>query len=88
MIRKVMVSLPDNLVDIIDDTAKSFGLTRSAFIVKSVSNYLDVLQASEAARNMNMIMRQFLKDNPPQDDSTKGKVELLSQLLEGVASRA
>lgn len=86
MIKKIMVSVSEELLEKIDKVVEESYSNRSAFLTAASIHYMQSLTASKAAKDMSKVMTAYLAKNAPQDEATAAKVELLQQILNDVQS--
>lgn len=82
-IKKVMVSIPEEILAEVDKKSKETFVTRSAFMVASCRAYLQTLSAVETASRVSTALDEFVKANPPADKYTEGQISMLKQILDG-----
>jgi metal-responsive CopG/Arc/MetJ family transcriptional regulator len=81
--KKVMFTIPEELLNEVDEEVKKHYTNRSAYILSALRYYMQTSTAVESALKMSSALDEFAKANPPADDYTQGQFDMLKKMLEG-----
>lgn len=83
---KISISLPDELVQKIDECADDGGMTRSGFISLSCKQYIQQLEITQCLKSMSNAMNRIASTGVVDEDTQK-ELERFTQLADFIASK-